>query len=57
MTSWEIGARYLRGVAAVGSAGEGGDGVADLAPFKKPEAAGGRRERGGGGEGADAEAE
>jgi len=57
MTSWEIGARYLCGVAAVDSAGEGGDGVAHLAPFEEAEAAGGRRERGGGGEGADAEVE
>lgn len=52
-----IGARYLCGVPAVGSAGEGGDGVAHLAPFEEAQAAVGRRERGGGGEGADADAE
>ena len=43
----------------MGGAGEGGDGVAYLAPLEEAEAAGGRRERGGsaGGEGAEAEAD
>ena len=51
--------QYLSGVAAMGSAGEGSDGVADLAPLEEAEAAGGRRERGGraSGEGAEADAE
>lgn len=48
--------QYLSGVAAVGSSCEGGNGVADLAPLEKAEAAGGRRDRGGR-EGSDTEAE
>jgi hypothetical protein len=48
--------QYLSGFAAVRSACEGSNGVADFAPLEEPEAAGGRRGRGGR-EGADTEAE